>query len=326
MPDRLRIHIGQAFPEPVRRLIQSSLFRHDLIFPEHTSKSNLVAAGRNPAVETAHIAFGQPHPDDILASKTLRWVALSTAGYTRYDREDLRNHFRDRGMACTNASSVYDEPCAQHALALLLALARKLPDAIIDQSKNKSWPYKTLRAKSRLIGPKSTILLVGYGAIGRRLVELLSPFGANVIAFRRTVRGDENARTLSIDTLDSHLPAADAVINILPASESTKHFLNANRLSKMKSNAWLINIGRGSTVDQPALIDALNSNRLAAAFLDVTSPEPLPPTDPLWQAANCYITPHTAGGFDGEYQRQADHFIENVRRFEAGQPLIDRVY
>ena len=114
-------------------------------------------------------------------------------------------------------------------------------------------------------------------------------------------------------------------MNILPAAAGTEGYFDAGRLAKMKPGAIFYNIGRGTTVDQAALRSALESGRLAAAYLDVTDPEPLPPDHPLWSAPNCYITPHTAGGHRQEVERLAAHFLNNLKRFEAGEPLADRV-
>jgi phosphoglycerate dehydrogenase-like enzyme len=167
--------------------------------------------------------------------------------------------------------------------------------------------------------------LVGYGAIANRLVELLAPFKMQLIGFRRNIRGDEPIRMASIDKIDEFLPQADHVIDILPASESTNHFFNADRFARMKRSAIFYNIGRGTTVDQAALIAALTTGHIGAAYLDVTTPEPLPPEDPLWTAPNCFITPHTAGGHDDESARLVRHFLDNLARFTGEQPLIDRV-
>jgi len=115
------------------------------------------------------------------------------------------------------------------------------------------------------------------------------------------------------------------VIDVLPAGTDSQKFFSAERFAEMKKSAVFYNIGRGDTVDQPALAAALRENRIAAAYLDVTTPEPLPPDDPLWSAPNCYITPHLAGGQQQEMQRLVKHFLANLSRFEQGQPLLDRV-
>ncbi len=147
----------------------------------------------------------------------------------------------------------------------------------------------------------------------------------NLIAARRHRKGDESIHVVEISEVDELLPIADHVVNILPANEETNLFLNATRLAKLKRGAVVYNIGRGSTVDQDALRNELESGRIAAAYLDVTAPEPLPPDHPLWTTPNCYITPHSGGGHSNEKERQVEHFLNNLRRFEQGEELINRV-
>ena len=115
------------------------------------------------------------------------------------------------------------------------------------------------------------------------------------------------------------------MIDILPSSSATDNFFTAARFSLMKPGAIFYNIGRGTTVDQDALIASLNSGKLAAAYLDVTVPEPLPPDHPLWKASNCFITPHSGGGHADEFDRVVDHFLGNLRLFQTGAPLRDRI-
>jgi phosphoglycerate dehydrogenase-like enzyme len=147
-----------------------------------------------------------------------------------------------------------------------------------------------------------------------------------LIAVRRHVSGDERIRVAEIARVDELLPLADHVVNILPANEQTKNFLNAARLGSLKRGAIVYNIGRGSTLDQDALLKELRTGRIAAAYLDVTNPEPLPVEHPLWTTPNCFITPHTAGGHANEKERQVKHFLDNLRRFERGEPLVNRVW
>jgi phosphoglycerate dehydrogenase-like enzyme len=146
-----------------------------------------------------------------------------------------------------------------------------------------------------------------------------------LIGVRRNPRGDEPIRVVTNDQGDALLPRADHVINILPASADTHHFFNAKRLALLKPSAIYYTVGRGSTTEQDALRAALERKQFAAAYLDVTTPEPLPPEDPLWRTPNCFITPHTAGGHTTEFERLADHFLANLKRFENGEPLVDRV-
>ena len=124
---------------------------------------------------------------------------------------------------------------------------------------------------------------------------------------------------------DTILPEADHVVNLLPASDQTEHYFNATRIERMKDTAIYYSVGRGSTTDQYALQAALQTKKLAAAYIDVTTPEPLPPEHPLWTTPNCFITPHTAGGHVNEYERLVEHFIANLRRFEKSESLVDPI-
>jgi phosphoglycerate dehydrogenase-like enzyme len=271
------------------------------------------------------VAFGQPDPRQVIESPRLRWVHLNTAGYTTFDTAEMRGALAARGGILTNSSSVYDEPCAQHVLAMMLAQARQLPLAWADQHSQRGWPQAALRAGARLLDGQTAVLF-GYGAIARRLTELLSPMRMNLIGVRRTPRGDEPITVVSTHAADEWLSWADHVVNLLPAAAGNEEYFDAPRIESMKQGAVFYNIGRGSTVDQAALVAALRTGRLAAAYLDVTSPEPLPPNHLLWSAPNCHITPHMAGGHADEPDRVAQLFLENLRRFTSGEPLSDRVF
>jgi phosphoglycerate dehydrogenase-like enzyme len=322
MSTTLRIWTNLRCEQQLLPLLQQGIGRHELLFSRQLEKSVLVAAGADPLLAEADIAFGQPDPEQVITLPRLKWVHLSSAGYTRYDRDDLRQALASRGGQLTNSSTVYEEPCAQHALALILALARDLPNAVLDQHQHRKWPTAACRSASILLNQQS-LLIVGYGTIGRRLAELLQPLRMKLVGVRRRPRGDEAIPVHAMDRLDELLPQADHIVNILPAARETQGLFDARRFKQMKPTARFYNIGRGDTVDQEALRNALLSNQLAAAFLDVTTPEPLPPEHPLWTTPNCHITPHTAGGHSNEYERLIGHFLANLNRYEAGEELID---
>jgi len=275
----------------------------------------------------AHFVFGQPPVDGLLNNTNLRFVQLSSAGYTNYDRHDLRENFALRSVALTKSSWVYDEPCADHALAIMLCAARALPLALREQDGVRAWSTTVIRERSFLLRDQF-VLIVGYGSIGQRLAERLAPFGACVHAARRSPSGRETVPMTSTEssTFSQWLGQADHVVNVLPLNEGTQAFFNAGRFASMRKGALFYNIGRGGTVDQSALESVLKRGQLAGAYLDVTMPEPLPPEHSLWQAPNCFITPHTAGGHKNEQERLVELFLMNLERFNAGQPLVDRVY
>jgi len=276
------------------------------------------------SLRDADIAFGQPDVQQLIDSPRVKWLHISTAGYTKYDRKDLRDALAARGAIASNSSNVYADPCAEHMLSFMLAANRQLPQAIGLQRQSK-WDFPAVRPRVRLLEGEQ-VLIVGYGAIGARLAELLEPFRAKVTGLRRKPRGDEGVSVLPMERLDELLPSADHVVNLLPNAKAMERLFNADRFSRMKRGGRFYNVGRGDTVDQPALRQALESGQLASAYLDVTTPEPLPPTDPLWNAPNCWITPHVAGGAQDEQHRLIRHFLANFTRLKNGQPVLNRIF
>jgi phosphoglycerate dehydrogenase-like enzyme len=315
MNPTLRIWSNMPCAEHVLSLLQEGARPHELIIAPNQTEHQL---------DDIDVAYGQPNPEAVLRSRRIKWVQVNSAGYTRYDNIAFRQAFRSRGGALTNSSSVLDEPCAEHALSLMLALARDLPTAWEDQHDHRRWPTARCRQTSVLLKGQ-TVLIVGFGAIGRRLAELLEPFHMQVIGVRRHPKGDEGIAVEPVERLDDLLPEADHVMNILPSSPHTRGLFDASRFDRMKRTARFYNIGRGDTVDQDALGSSLEAGRLNAAYLDVTTPEPLPADHPLWTTRNCFITPHSAGGHWDEHERLVEHFIQNLRRFERGEELTDQV-
>ena len=322
--EKLVIHADPALLPEALLLLQQGTAEYELILPENRAASVLSQAAPDPRFALAEVAFGQPHPDAIAGASKLRWIHVSSSGITRYDTPKFRAQMMLRGIQVTNSASVYNEACAAQAMAFLLAQARLLPAGLASRAANGTPEWTALREGSRTLRDES-ILILGYGTIGKRLAEMLVPFGARVSAHRRQARGDEAVPIVAAEELPAALAAADQVVNILPESPETRGFFDAARFAGMKPGAVFHNIGRGATVDQDALFHALTTGPLAAAWLDVTDPEPLPDDHPLRSAANCHITPHTAGGHTGESLTLVRHFLENLARFTLGKPLLDRV-
>ena len=329
----LTIWCNFEFPEPVLTELRQQITTrgHRLVLSPALQKSNLIAASSDPLLPEADIALGQPDPEQILKLlDRLRWIHLTSAGYTRYDRDDIRQALRQSGTAAksptamTNSSYVYAEPCAEHIFAMMLGMARRLPQSMADQLGPQTWHAAEHRAECQLLVGQR-VLILGLGAVGSRLVELLQPFKMHVTAVRRRPSANALCEVVSIDKTDELLPQADHVVNILPANAASDRFLDRRRIGLMKPTAILYNIGRGTTVEQPALLEALQKRKIAGAYLDVSDPEPVPPGDPLWAAPNCFITPHTAGGHKDEFARLARHFVENLDRFASGKELLDRI-
>ncbi|MEQ1827845.1 MAG: D-2-hydroxyacid dehydrogenase [Pirellula sp.] len=327
MTDRassFKIWTNAVFPEEVALQFRRAVSEHEIITAQRTSALNLAGSPPDMRLADADIAFGQPDANQLMQLTNLRWVHLTTAGYTAYDRDDLKEILRSRRIPLTTSSGVYDDPCAQHVLSMMMAFARQLPQSLIEQRTGREWPAAIRRRESFLLNGQ-TAILCGYGEIGTRLSELLQPFRMNLIGVRRKPTGDELIPTVSISQLNDLLPSADHVINLLPANPTTKRFFSTDRLHRMKSTAYFYNVGRGTTVDEDSLATLLDNQRLAGAYLDVTAVEPLPTEHPLWTLPNCFITPHTAGGFSGEMSTLVGHFLENLKRFQSGSPLLNRV-
>ncbi|MCF3651602.1 D-2-hydroxyacid dehydrogenase [Synoicihabitans lomoniglobus] len=315
----LTIWCNAKFNETVtQRLVAAIRDRgHQLVWASNASASVLDAGGPDAAMNEADIAFGQPDVSQSRDSAKLRWVEVTTAGYARYDTPDFKETLGARGALFTNMSGVFAEPCAQHLLAQMLALARQLPASWNDQHQDSPpWNYTDRRAQSTLLNGQ-TVLLLSYGSIARRLVELLQPFGMKIYALRRRTYSEAGVHVIAEEKLSAVLPEVDHLVNILPESEATTGFVNARRLALLKRGARFYNIGRGPTVDQNALMEALESGHLDSAYLDVMDPEPLPPEHRLWRTKNCHITPHTGGGRSDQDDAIVTHFLDNLAAFEA---------
>jgi phosphoglycerate dehydrogenase-like enzyme len=320
-----RIFVDFATPPDVLEMLQAGARGHQLVFPQKPVTSVLAKAERDPRFATVDIAFGQPDLESIAEAPHLKWVHVSSSGITRYDNPKFRAEMAERKIIVTNSAGVYDDACAVHVLSFMLAQERNLPLGLTTRTANGTAEWHALRASSSTLRGQN-VLIVGFGAIGRRLVELLRPFDMNIIACRRKARGDEGVPVITPDQLDRALAHGfDHIVNILPDNLDSRHFFDGARFASFKPGSVFYNIGRGSTVDQNALLDVLRSGRLKAAWLDVTEPEPLPDEHPLWSQPNCFITPHVAGGHTGETKTLVRHFLKNFERFVRGESLVDRV-
>jgi phosphoglycerate dehydrogenase-like enzyme len=245
-----------------------------LIFPHVPVSSVLAKAERDPEFAKADIAFGQPDVGAIAEADRLKWIHVSSSGITRYDNPEFRAQMDRRGIPVSNSASVYNDSCATHILSFMLAHGRVLPQALKTRAANGTEAWLKLRGSCTPLRGQ-TVVILGYGAIGKRLVEMLRPFEMNVIAYRRMARGDEGIPVVTENGLAEVMAVCDHVVNILPDSAETRRLFNGARFSVIKPGGIFYNIGRGATVDQDALVKVLRSGRIAAAWLDVTDPEPV---------------------------------------------------
>jgi phosphoglycerate dehydrogenase-like enzyme len=243
---------------------------------------------------------------------SLRWVQLPSAGVEQWVRSGKVDGARD----WTSATGAFGLPVAEHALALMLAADK----AIHHFACERSWLGEGRHEVRALEG--STVLIVGAGGIGRALIGLLEPFGADVIAVTRRGRDVPGAaRTLAADRLSEVWGEAHHVVIAAPATDGTRRLVGARELAAMREDAWLVNVARGTLVDTDALVEALRAGAIAGAALDVTDPEPLPDGHPLWELPNVLITPHVATPPEAERRHFAERVRENVRRLAAGEAL-----
>jgi phosphoglycerate dehydrogenase-like enzyme len=238
----------------------------------------------------------------------LRVLQLLTAGV-----ENVRS-FVPRGVVLCNARGVHDASTAELAVALMLASLRGLPDFVRAQEEGRWVPAEHLTLADR------TVLLVGYGSIGRALEHRLDGFEARVLRVARHAREG----VADTDALPDLLPQADVVVLLLPMTDATRGIVDEAFLSRMHDGALLVNVSRGPIVRTHALLAELESGRLRAA-LDVTDPEPLPPGHPLWKAPGLLLSPHVGGNTSAFLPRAYRLLRDQLRRFAAGEPLSNVV-
>jgi phosphoglycerate dehydrogenase-like enzyme len=259
--------------------------------------------------------------DVLRAAPNLVWVQSSSAGVERYlVVEALREN---DAIVLTNMQGVHGPTIAEHAFAMLLTLTRNLQEYTNPETKG-SW-RRSRRASIALNG--KTIFVVGLGGIGSEVAKIGNGFGMRVLATRRS----EKPKPHYVDEqglpgdLDRFLGEADVVVLSVPLTDETRGMIGTEQLALMKEGAYLINVARGPVVDTDALVAALEREHLAGACLDVTDPEPLPKDHPLWSFENVIITPHVSGRSELTSKVWKETYLENIRRFAAGEPLLNVV-
>jgi phosphoglycerate dehydrogenase-like enzyme len=240
-------------------------------------------------------------------AKKLRFIQAIGAGTDQFPREELAK----RSIRLAGARAVNYRAVAEHAIALILALIRRLPEARDNQAKRlwRGMIGDPSRREDELGG--KTLLIVGLGQIGGRLAELAKPFDMRVVGLRRDPAAGRGAadEVHTMSDLRTLLPAADFVVLACPLTNETERLIDADALGRMKPSAQLINVARGRVVDEVALAESLAARRIAGAAIDVTAEEPLAASSPLWGMEHVLITPHTAG----ETRRYEDNLIEILR-------------
>ncbi|CAN5486174.1 D-glycerate dehydrogenase [soil metagenome] len=249
----------------------------------------------------------------------VKWIQITTAG-----ANGLLVHGVPAGVTLTNQGGAVAPTVAEHAMAMILAMTRRIPE-ITARSARHEWNKDFTPALYSLEG--KTLAIVGYGNLGRQLAKRARGFDVKIVGLSRSLKSDPLAdEIVPMTAINETLARADIVAVCIASTPSTRHVVDAAAFASMKQGAFFVNVSRGETVDQVALRQALVDKRLAGAFIDVTEPEPLPADDPLWDAPNLIISPHTAGaGGVGTGGRIAKVVKENIELFKAGRPLLHQV-
>ncbi len=243
-----------------------------------------------------------------------KWFHASSAGIDYW----VFDQIIERGHTLTHSPGLHAPPIAEWVVGYMLHHVKRMRAHADSQTKH-AW----LRTGSDELGGK-TLGIVGYGGIGAEAARLLQPFGVRVIATKRTpVEAPHLDELFPPDRLHDLLAQSDFVLLALPLTDESRALIGAPELGAMKPEAVLINVARGAIIDEPALIDALQSGTIAAAVLDVAAKEPLPDDSPLWDLPNCVITPHDSGSSPRSFERTTEHFLKNLARYVKGQPLHD---
>lgn len=249
----------------------------------------------------------------ISAATNLKWLNSIYAGVEHFPLAQLKA----QGTILTNGAGLNSAPIAEFAVMMMLAAAKR-SDLIVDSQRQHKW-LETPPGTTEIDDSKA--LIIGYGGIGQQIAKKLAGFDVEVTAVRRTATGEPNV--IGLDDWRDRLGEFDWIFVSAPATSDTRHMFGAEEFAAMKNSAWLVNVARGTLVDQDALLTALNDKTIGGAALDVTDPEPLPADHPLWDAPNCLITMHLSGTAQTRmFQRAAARFVENLKRYRNGDEMI----
>lgn len=265
-------------------------------------------------IPEADVLYGQITPDLLRAAHQLKWVQADRIGMEHYIFPELA----ESDVILTNVRGTFSDHIANHVWAYILAFARGLHRYIRRQVEHVWRP-----GDETMYLPECTLGIIGLGGIGREVAKRASVFGLRVIAVdpRPTHAAEDVMEGWPPDRLDDLLRESDFVVICAPHTPETERMIGAAQLAMMKPTAYLINIGRGVIVNLSALTDALRAGKIAGAALDVFEIEPLPADHPLWDMENVILTPHVAGAGPYVQDRRIDVFLENMRRFSAGEML-----
>jgi len=262
--------------------------------------------------------------DQFAQAKKLKWIHSTAAGVGQLMHPELRQS----DVLLTNASGIHAVPMSEHILGMIIALARRFPDAMRYQAQSHWAQQEIWDGKPRPLELSGRVLLiVGFGSTGRELARRIQPLGMKIWGVTRSGGGDAQLaeRILPVTELANALPQADFVVLAAPETPETRQMIGAKEFARMKSTAYLINVARGTLVDEVALAAALRARTIAGAAIDVAEEEPLPASSPLWKLDNILITPHVSAATERMWERQMQLLMENLERWFTGRDLMNRV-
>ena len=281
------------------------------LFSSRDAHAQIAAAG------DAEVIYGSVTPPLLAAAPALQWVHLASAGVDRFLFPEMVRH----AAVMTNARGVAAVSIAEHAFALILAFTRGLPLAFRSQQERRWAAPSSIEICGQTLG------IVGLGRVGREVARRAAGFGLRVLAvdLNPVDRPESVACLWPPERLPDLCAAADILVNCSPLTPQTERMIGREQFARMKPSALFVNVSRGRVVDQDALVEALRAGRLAGAALDVMDPEPLPPDSPLWEMPNVILTAHSATRSQHFWRRMHELFCDNLRRYVAGQPLLNVV-
>ena len=319
----LNFHLASDVQLPVPREILETL-RGRFPAVEFVPADDAASLARE-AVD-ADVFYGWRFPTALLpVAGRLRWIQTASAGIEGHPPEAIA----ERGIVLTNASGLAASTIAEHVLGVMLALCRNLHVAYRLQHERR-WDRPAVMAGGGAFIREmrgSAVAVLGLGPIGMAVAEDAAALGAVVRGCRRRpgVMPPPFEAVVGPEGLGDLLAWGDFIVVALPHTRETEGILGRTELARMKESAYLVTVARGAGVDEPALIEALTTRRIAGAALDVFAEEPLALTSPLWEMPNVILTPHVAGARPRYLERSLDLFVENLGRHLAGQPLLNRV-
>jgi glyoxylate/hydroxypyruvate reductase len=299
----MKIYIQTKFQDPEIQAFKDALTpKYEVVFGDGDNSEENKAQFLN-----SEICFGNPPLDWLEETNTLKWLQLNTTGFDQY------LGLKDFDFQFTNLKGYFGLSVAETTVAGILGVYRKI-DQLARLQTLKQWIGTTIRENLYILSKKK-VLVLGSGAIAQKIKQMLSGFECETRLL--------DSKTVS--QIADYLPVTDILISTLPETAETKGLISKEYLSMLNSTALFVNVGRGTNVDETALIEILQAKRIIGAVLDVTEIEPIPSESPLWEMENVLLTQHSSGGWIEENSGKVKVFLENLERFEKGEELLNSV-